>query len=152
MAAHARRSAYLTVVDAITQRNHLSRGSFGHGKTHGCSRTCVRLRALRWLGGDGDHLARRSRRTRAWSERRGTSCGTALIHNSVHSSANIVGNIERTVRPHRDAGGTMGGAVRSLYRPGKTIGEDLAIGGCMVTGECLKNYVVTALRVRRTIP
>ena len=83
MATHARRAAYLTVVDAIAQRNHLARGSFGNGKTRDRSRSCVWMRTLRRFGGDCGDIACRSRRTRARSDRRGISCGTTLIDNSI---------------------------------------------------------------------
>src|SRR6516165_7233058 len=83
MATHARRAAYLTVVDAIAQRNHLARGSFGNGKTRDRSRSCVWMRTLRRFGGDCGDIAGRSRRTRTGSDRRGISCGTTLIDNSI---------------------------------------------------------------------
>src|SRR6516164_8140118 len=152
MATRASRSAHLTVVDAITQRDHLARRSFGDGKTHGCSRSGVRMGALRRLGGNFNDIPGRSRSTRAGSERRGVSGRTTLINNSVDPSAHIVRNIERSVRSDREAGGAMCGSVGSLYRPRKTIGEDLAIARCMVAVEWLKNDVVAALRVGCPIP
>src|SRR5439155_13554595 len=119
MATRAGRSAYLTMVNAIAQVNHRSRRSLGNGKVPGCRRACVGIRAHRRLGGSLHHLTGRSRRTRAWSDRRGAAAGTALIHNAIDPATDIVGNVERPVRPDRKAGGTMCGAVRSLYPPAK---------------------------------
>ncbi len=63
MASRAGRSAHLTVVDTITQRNHLWRHAFGKGSA------CVWMRSLRRFGGGCDDIAGRSRRTGAWSDR-----------------------------------------------------------------------------------
>src|SRR2546426_11219693 len=152
MATRTGSSAYLTVVNAIAQGNHRSGRSFGHGKVPGCSRTCACIRSLRRLGGSLHHLTRRSRRTRAWSDRRGAAPGTALIHDAIDPATDIVGNVERPIRSDREAGRTMCGAVWSLYRPRETVGENLAVARCAVAEEGLKNYVIAALRVWRTIP
>src|SRR5947208_439441 len=152
MATRTGNSACLTVVNAIAQGNHRSGRPFGNGKVPGCSRACVGIRSLRRLGGSLHHLTRRRRRTRAWSDRCGASPGTALIHNSIDPATDIVGNVERPVRSDRKAGRTMCGAVWSLYRPRETVGENLAIARCAVADEWLKNYVIAALRVWRTIP
>ena len=119
MATRTGGSAYLTVVNAIAQGNHRSGRPFGNGKVPGCSRACVGIRSLRRLGGSLHHLTGRGRRTRAWSDRRGTAAGTALIHDAINPATDILGNVERPVRPDRKAGGTMCGAVRSLYPPAK---------------------------------
>jgi len=142
----------LTVVNAIAEGNHLSRRSFGNGKVPGCSRTCVRIRSLRRFGGSLRHLTGQSRRTRAWSERRGAAPETALIHNAIDPPTDIVGNVERPVRSDRQAGGTMCGTVWTLYRSRETVGENLAIARCPVAEEWLENYVIAALRLWRTIP
>src|SRR5439155_11771654 len=151
MATRAGRSAYLTVVNAIAQGNHRSRRSLGNGKVPGCSRACVGIRSLRRPGGRLHHLTGRSRRTRAWSDRRSAAPGTALVHNAIDPATDIVGNVERPVRPDRQAGGTMRGTVWSLYRSRETVGENLAIARCAVAEEWLKNYVIAPLRVWRTI-
>ena len=152
MATRTGSSAYLTVVNAIAQGNHRSGRSFGNGKVPGCSRTCVCIRSLRRLGGSLHHLTVRRRRTRAWSDRRGAAAGTALIHDAINPATDILGNVERPVRSDRKAGGTVCGAVRSLYRSRETVGENLAIARCAVAEEWLKNYVIAPLRVWRTIP
>src|ERR1700728_752127 len=46
----------------------------------------------------------------------------------------------------------MCSAIRSLYRTGETVGEDLAIALCVFTLEWLKHQVITALRVWGPIP
>src|SRR5437763_16748296 len=152
MAARARSSAYLTVVNAIAQGNHRSGRSFGNGKVPRCSHTRVCIRSLRRLGGSLRHLTGRSRRTRAWSDRRGAAPGTALIHKAIDPATDIVGNVERPVRSDRQAGRTMCGAVRSLYRSRETVGENLAISRCAVAEEWLEDYVIAALRAGRTVP
>src|SRR5271167_4120155 len=145
MATRTGSSAYLTVVNASAQGNHRSGRSFGNGKVPGCSRTCVRIRSLRRLGGSHHHLTGRSRRTRARSDRRGAAAGTALIHNSIDPAMDILGNVERPVRSDRKAGRTVCGTVRSLHRSRETVGENLAISRCTVAEEWLKNDVIAAL-------
>lgn len=152
MAARTGRSAYLTVVNAIAQRDHGRGGSFENRKVPGRSRARVGIRSLRRLGGSRNNLTRRSRRIWAWSDRRGAAAGTALIHNAIDPAADILGNVKRPVRSARQAGRTVCGAVRSLHRSRETVGENLAISRCTAAKEWLKNDVIPALRVGRSVP
>src|SRR5881296_2075024 len=142
MAPRTGSAAYLTVVNAIAQGNHRSGGSFGNGKFRGCGRTCVGMRSLRRLGESFHHLTGRSGLTRARSDRRGAVRGTAMVHNAIDPAADIVGNVERPIRTHCNAGRPMCGAVRSFDRSRETVGENLAIAGCTVAEEWLKNHVI----------
>ena len=128
------RSAHLAVVDAIAQRNHLSCRSFGNGKI-------AALQPHRRLDGcppaacaaASTGLAGRSRCARAGSDLRGVVSSTAVIDDSVDSSAHVVGNVERAVRPDGQAGGTMRGVSsatsplprnrRRIFRTGRMRGR-----------------------------
>ena len=101
MASRTGRTAHLTVVDAITQGNHLWRHTVRKRDA------CIWMSALRRLGGGCDDIACRSRRTGARSDCPGTASGAALINNSVDPSAHIVGNVERTIGSDCKARGTM---------------------------------------------
>ena len=75
-----------------------------------------------------------------------------MIDNPVDPSAYIVGNVERTIRSHRQARGTMFGFGRRLHRSRETVRKYFALARCAVPVELLKNYVVAALRVGRPVP
>ena len=120
MAAGTGRCAHLSVVNAITQGNHVSRHAFGKRGA------CIWMCALRRLGWGCDDIPSWSRRTRTWSDRTGKARGAALIDNSIDPSTNIVGNVERTIRSDCEARGTMGGALGSFYRSGETVREYFA--------------------------
>src|SRR5437762_8028392 len=152
MATSASRSAHLTVIDAIAQRNHVSRCSFGNARTRDCGRAGLWMCALRRFGGDFDDDAGRSRGARAWRELRGTAFRTAPIDNSVDPSAHIVRNVKRAVGSDCEAARTMFGFLRRLHRSRKTVCKYFALAGRAVAGERLKNYVVAALRIWRPIP
>src|SRR5258708_34278949 len=100
MAARARRSAHLAAVDALTERNHFSCRAFRNGKT-ARSRAGVWMRALWRLRGQFNRIAGRGCGARTCRDVRGTAFGAAMIDNPLDPSAYIVGNVKRTVRPHR---------------------------------------------------
>src|SRR5882762_1641892 len=156
MAARARRSARLAAVDALTERNHFSCRAFRNGKTAHCGRTGVWMRALWRFRGHLNGIAGRSCCARTCRDVRGTTFGAALgpatIDNPVDPSAYIVGNVERTIRSHRQATGTMCGFGRRLHRSRETIRKYFALAGCAVPGERLKNHVVATLGIGRAIP
>src|SRR5580704_17896679 len=146
MAAGTGRCAHLSVVNTITQGNHVSRHAFGKRGA------CIWMCALRRLGWGCDDIPSRSRRTRTWSDRTGKARGAALIDNSIDPSTNIVGNVERTIRSDCEARGTMGCTFRSHYRSRKSIRENFTIAGCTVARKWLKDDVVAALGIRSSIP
>src|SRR5439155_18057302 len=111
----------------------------------------IRIRCLERLRLIGDYFAGRSGGTRAWRSSR-VERRSALVDDSVNAAANIVGNIERPIRPDGQPGRTMLGPFRSFYSSGKTVCEDFATARCAHTGERLEHYVVATLRVRRPIP
>src|SRR5277367_2692553 len=106
MAAGARCSAHLAMIDALTEHNHFAGCAFGNGKSDG-GRASVWMRALRRLRGHFHRIASRS----GWDWTRrdlcGAAFGAALINNAVDPPAHIVGDVERTVRSHSQATGTM---------------------------------------------
>src|SRR5271156_1161372 len=124
MATGAGGSAYLPVVDAIAQCHHFSRRSLGKWRT---GSACVYIRSFWWFGGSFNDVTGGSRSARTWCSHRASISGTALIDDAVNPSANIIGNVERAIRPNCDARGTMRGALGSFYRARKTVGEDFAI-------------------------
>jgi len=75
-----------------------------------------------------------------------------VIRDAVDASANIVGNVQRAVRPHCQSRGAMFRFRRRFHRSGETIRKYFAVAGSAVTGERLKDYVVTALRIGCSIP
>ena len=75
-----------------------------------------------------------------------------MIDNPVDPTTYIVGNVERTIRSHRQARGTMFGFGRRLHRSRESIRKYFALAGSVVPGERLKNHVVAALRIWRSIP
>src|ERR1700730_16569187 len=149
MAAGARRSAHLAAVNAVTTLNRFSSCAFRNGK---CGHAGLGMRALWRLRGHLDRLARRSRCARTWRGVRGTTFAATLINNPVNPSAYVVGDVERTVRPHRQAAGSMFGFGRRLHRSRETIRKYFALAGSMVPGQRLKDNVVTTLLIRRSIP
>src|SRR6266849_10730420 len=152
MAARARRSARLAAVDALTERNHFSCRAFRNGKTAHCGRTGVWMRALWRLRAHFNRIAGRSCCARTCRDVRGTAFGAAMIDNPVDPSAYIVGNVERTVRSHRQASRTMCCFGRRLHHSRETIRKDFTLPGGAVPGERLKNNVVAALLIWRPIP
>src|SRR6184192_539690 len=114
--------------------------------------TGVRMRALRGLGGLLDNIPGKCRRTGTSSDTRGTGVGAPTIDNPVDAPAYVVRDIERSIRSHRQAGGTMHGFGRRLHCSREAIGKDLALARCVIAIERLKNHVVTTLRIGRTIP
>ena len=149
MAARATGSAHLTVVDAISESHHLWRGSLGNFRACGCAR--IGIRALGRLGGGCNDIAGRRRCARAGSEL-WVALGSAAIDDAVDASLDIVGNVKRPISSNGHAGGTMRGSFRRLHRSRKAVGENLALAGCPVAAERLKNYVVAALRVGSPVP
>src|SRR5258708_14207066 len=146
MAARARRSAYLAAVDALTERNHFSCRAFRNGK-FARGRPGVWMRALRRFRRHFNGIAGRSRCPRTWRDVPGAAFGTAMIDNPVDPSPYIVGNVERTVRSHRQARGTMLGFGRRLHRSRETIRKNLPLTGSAIPSERLKNHVVATLRI-----
>src|SRR5438270_3201344 len=142
----------LSAKNAFTKLDHCSRCAFGNWKAARIACTSVRVRALRRLGRSRDYFASRSRRARTGSDVRGVENRTAAIVNSVDSPANVVGNIERTIWTNGQPAWTMHGLTRRLRRSCEAIGEDLALTGCAVTVEWLKDHVVTTFRIWPTVP
>src|SRR5690242_7535712 len=152
MASRTCSPALLAVIDAVTQRNHFPGCSLRNVRAGSRGSARIRIRALGWFcRGFGNFPGRRCR-TRAGSEGRATACRATLIDDFVDPSAYVVGNIKRAVRPDGHARRTMGSFVRRLHRSRESVGKYLALTGCMVAGERLKDDVVTALRIGRTIP
>ena len=139
------RTTHLTVLDAITQGDHLRRHTLRQRNA------CVGMSALGRLGWGCDNIARWSRRTRTWRDRPGAACSAPLVDNLVNPSAHIVGDVERTIGSDCEPGGTMSCPLWSHYRSRKPIRENFAIAGGMIVGQ-RKDYVVTALGIRRPIP
>src|SRR5260370_36633203 len=135
MAAGARRSAHLAGVGALTEHTHFPCRAFRNRKTAHCGRTGVWMRALWRLRGYFNGITGRSCCARTWRDVRGTPLGAAMIDNPVDPSAYIVGNVERTVRSHRQTRGTMFGFGRRLHRPRETIRKYFTLAGCAVPGE-----------------
>src|SRR5438270_13933817 len=140
-------AADLSLKNAFTQLDHCSRCAFGNWKAARIGCTGVRVRALRRLGRSRDYFASRSRRARTGSDVRGVEVRTAAIVNSVDSPANVVGNIERTIRTNGQPAWTMHGLTRRLRRSCEAIGADLALTGCRVSVEALTEHAVTTLRI-----
>src|SRR6516225_2847157 len=149
MTTRASRTAHAPVVNTIPKSNHLQRRS---RRDRGArSGACVNVGPLGWVGLGFDNIAGRRRGTRA-----GRSfciqCGTALVNDPVNASANVVGYIERPIRPNRKARRAMRGALWSFHRSCETVREDFTTARCACPGEWLEDYVVTTLRVWRSIP
>src|SRR5437667_2556109 len=147
MAVRARRSAHLAAVDALAERNHFSCRAFGNGKT--CHCTGVWMGALRRFRSLLNGIAGRGCGARTRHEVCDTASRAAMIDNPVDPTTYIVGNVERTIRSHRQARGTMFGFGRRLHRYRESIRKYFALAGSVVTDERLKNYVVAALRIWR---
>src|ERR1700730_11951311 len=143
MATRARRSAHFAAVDAVTKVKHFACCAFRHGK---CGHTCLWMRAFWRLRGHFNRIARRCCCAWTWRDVRGTALGPApgptTIDNPVDPSAYIVGNVERAVRSHSQATGTMCGFARRLHRTRETIRKYFTLAGCAVSRERLKNHVV----------
>src|SRR5271165_4887568 len=77
---------------------------------------------------------------------------TAAIDHLVNSSSHVVGNIQRAVRAHGEAAGTMLCSVWRFHSASKAIRENFAGTASMIAVERLVYHVVTALRIRRAIP
>ena len=108
MAARARRPAHLAVVDTITERNHFSCRAFGNGKAAHRRRTGIGTRALWWLCAHVNWITGRSGHyARARLDLCGTAVGGAAIHDPVYPSTRVIGNVEGTIRPDRQATWTM---------------------------------------------
>jgi len=121
MAACARRSTHLAAVDALTEHNHFSCRAFRNGKTVHCCRTSVWMRPLGGLRGDFNGIARRRRYAWTWGDVCDAAFRAASIDNPVDPSANIIGNVERTIRSHGQTSGTMFGSSGRFHRSGETI-------------------------------
>src|SRR5437762_13810602 len=117
MAARARRSAHLAAVDALAERNHFSCRAFRNGKT--CHCTGIWMGALRRFRCLLNRIAGRGCWARTHREVRGTVSRAAMIDNPVDPTTYIVGNVERTIRSHRQARGTMFGFRSEERRVGK---------------------------------
>src|ERR1700730_1386782 len=151
MTACACRAAHLAAVNALTEHNHLSCRAFRNWKIVG-GRTSVWMRACWALRGEINRIAGWSCCARTRRDLRGTAFGAATIDDAVNPPAYIVGNIERAIRPHRQARGPMFSFGGRLHRSRETIRKYFALAGCMVPVERLKNDVVPALWVRGPIP
>src|SRR5215469_6943244 len=152
MTPGARRAADLTTINAFTKLHHFTRRAFRNGKSGAGGLTGVRMRALRRLGGRLDDVAGRSSRAGTSGDIRGTCAGAPTIDNSVDAPAYVVGDVQGSISSHRQARGTMRRFGRRLHRSREAIGKDFALARCVIAIERLKNDVVTALRIRRTIP
>ena len=144
MAAGTTRSSHLAVVYASTECNHICGRSLRNGKIFGVT--------LWRLGRRLNDIAGRRRNIRTWRALWSGAGGVARVDDPINPSFDIVRHVERPVRSDCDSRGAMGGALRSLYRTGKTVGEDFAIPGGLITIERLKDYVVACLCVRGPIP
>src|SRR5207253_3175587 len=131
----ARRAADLTTINAFTKLHHFTRRALRNGKSAGCDLTGVRMRALRGLGGLLDNIPGKCRRTGTSSDTRGTGVGAPTIDNPVDAPAYVVRDIERSIRSHRQAGGTMHGFGRRLHCSREAIGKDLALARCVIRSE-----------------
>src|SRR5579863_1975579 len=110
---------------------------------------------MRVLGRFGVRFRDFARRRRsAWTgrARRVRICGTSLVEDAIDPPPHVVRHIERAIRTDGDSGGTICGAVRSLYRASEAVSEDLATARCVAVCEGLKDHVVSALRVGRPVP
>src|SRR5207302_10937085 len=145
-------AAHLSAKNAFTKLDHSSRCAIRNWKAARIGCASIRVRALRRLGSTRDDVASRRRRARTRRHTSSVEVRTAAIVNSVDSSANVVGNIERAIWTHGQAAGTMLGLTRRLCRSCETIGKDLALTGWAISAERLKDHVVTTLRIRRTVP
>src|SRR5580704_11910232 len=143
-------AAHLSVKNAFTKLDNSSRCPFRNWKAARIGRTSIRVRALRRLGSTHGDVASRRRRART-RHTSSVEVRTAAIVNSVDSSANVVGNIERTIWTDGQSAGTMLGLTRRLCRSCETIGKDLALTGWAVSVQRLKDHVVTTLCIRRTV-
>lgn len=152
MTPGTRRAADLTTINAFTERHHFLRRAFRSGKGARRDPTGVWMRTLWRLGQPLDDLTSRGCRTRTSGDVLATGCRAPAIDNSVDAPTDIVGNIEGSIRSHRQARGTMRGFARRLHRACETIRKDLALTGCVIGSERLKNNVVSALRIGRPIP
>src|ERR1700730_6545816 len=130
------RGCHLSMENAIPERNHFARCSSGQRDTGS-----IRIRCLERLRLMGDYFAGRSGGTRAWRSSR-VERRSALVDDSVNAAANIVGNIERPIRPDGQPGRTMLGPFRSFYSSGKTVCDDFATARVARTRERLAPYVV----------
>ena len=138
----------------VLLRKHLLRGSFGNRKTRCGGGTGVWMRAFRRFGVSNADLP--SWRRRAWtrSELRSAVCTAcpATVDDTIDSSANIIGNVERPFWSDCQARWTMRRLVGGLHGPGKSVGKYLALTGCVIARQSLKHHVITALRIGRPIP
>src|SRR5215467_5012628 len=98
MATRASRAANAPVVNTIPKSHHLGRRPIWNKDTR--SSAGVNIRTLEWVCLGFDNIAGGSRGTGArWPLCIG--CGTALVHDPVNASANVVGYIQRPVRSNR---------------------------------------------------
>src|SRR5216683_5825111 len=151
VAAGACSSAHLAAVDALTELNHFSCRAFRNGKI-ARGRPGVWMRAFWRFRGHFNGIAGRGCCARTCRDVRGTAFGAAMIDNPVDPSAHIVGNVERTVRSHRQASRTMCCFGWRLHGSRETIRKYFALARCAVPGQRLKNHVVATLLIWRPIP
>src|ERR1700741_2812149 len=83
---------------------------------------------------------------------RAVGAGSAAIDDAVDASADVVGDVQRTVGSHSQAAGTVHGFGGRLIRACEAIGEDFALAGGAIARERLKYYIVAALRIRGSVP
>src|SRR5581483_3294761 len=77
---------------------------------------------------------------------------TTFVSHAVNSAANVIGDVERSIRPDRQTARTMFSTIGSLHCSCESVGKDLAVGGGMAIKHWLKHNVVSALRIRRAVP
>src|SRR5256884_2605244 len=122
----ARRAADLTTINAFTKLHHFTRRALRNGKSAGCDLTGVRMRALRGLGGLLDNIPGRCRRTGTSSDTRGTGVGAPTIDNPVDAPADVVRDIERSIRSPPQAGRELHGLGPPTYVSRRALAEELA--------------------------
>jgi hypothetical protein len=110
MASRTGSPARVAVINALTERNHCSRGARGNRKVCGSCRAGVCMRSFRRIGLAIRQRTSRSGRARAWSTGRVGIFGTAPIHDAVNRAVDVVGDIERPVRTYGNTRRTMQGA------------------------------------------
>src|SRR5215831_6497357 len=150
MTACAWRAADLTAVDAFAEHDHFSCRTFRDGKI--CRPPSIGMCAFRRFCRFFDDVTCGRRETGTRSGVRCASAGASMIDNLVDTPPNVVGNVERAIGPHRQAGGAMLGLAGRLHRTSETICEDFTLAGGMIANERLINHVVTALRIGSTVP
>src|SRR5271155_2781725 len=100
----------------------------------------------------GDRAGRVGRAGTRNGLRTGGGTRAASVHDAVDASSDIVGDIQRAVRPDRESARTMRGFAGRFVGPRKSVGEYLALARCLIARQPLIYDVVAALRVGGAIP